>query len=530
MSAELADQPLQKTHRGIRHKPLVLLILDGWGWREPAADNAISQGNTPNWDRLLATAPHSLLQTSGAAVGLPDGQMGNSEVGHFNIGAGRVVMQELQRINQALDTGSLLQNDELRQAIQQTAGSNASVHVIGLLSPGGVHSHEDHLLALLPQLQQLGADKLAVHAITDGRDCPPRSAMPSMRKLEQALAQLDHARLASVSGRFYAMDRDQRWERTEQAWQAMVQAQSDVRCGSGVEAIEQAYARDEGDEFISPTLIAGGCPIADGDLVLCFNFRGDRMRQLASALAEPGFKQCCQPQPRLSRLVTFTSYRDDLPALVLFPPQQLEHLFGAVIAEAGLRQLRLAETEKYAHVTFFFNGGSDQPFPGEDRLLVPSPKVRTYDLQPEMSAAEVRQHLTAAIRSGQHDVIICNIANPDMVGHTGQFAAALQAVATVDDLLGAVVEAIDEAGGQLLITADHGNIEQMLATDGGQQYTSHTVNPVPLVYVGPQALQLHDGALCDLAPTMLALLDLAQPAAMTGHSLVSADSLAASSG
>jgi len=320
MSAELADQPLQKPHRGIRHKPLVLLILDGWGWREPAADNAISQGNTPNWDRLLATAPHSLLQTSGAAVGLPDGQMGNSEVGHFNIGAGRVVRQELQRINQALDTGSLMQHDELREAIQKTAGNNASVHVIGLLSPGGVHSHEDHLLALLPQLQQLGADKLAVHAITDGRDCAPRSAMPSMRNLEQALAQLDHARLASVSGRFYAMDRDQRWERTEQAWQAMVQAQSDKRCGSGVEAIEQAYARDEGDEFISPTLVAGGCPIADGDLVLCFNFRGDRMRQLASALAEPGCKQCCQPQPRLSRLVTFTSYRDDLPALVLSSP------------------------------------------------------------------------------------------------------------------------------------------------------------------------------------------------------------------
>ena len=527
MSAELADQPLQKRPRGIKHKPLLLLILDGWGWREPAADNAISQGNTPNWDRLLATAPHSLLQTSGAAVGLPDGQMGNSEVGHFNIGAGRVVMQELQRINQALDTGSLLQHDELRQAIQKTAGNNASVHVIGLLSPGGVHSHEDHLLALLPQLQQLGADKLAVHAITDGRDCAPRSAMPSMRKLEQALAQLDHARLASVSGRFYAMDRDQRWERTEQAWQTMVQAQSDLRCGSGVEAIEHAYARDEGDEFISPTLIADGCPIADGDLVLCFNFRGDRMRQLASALAEPGFKQCCQPQPKLSRLVTFTSYRDDLPALVLFPPQQLEHLFGAVIADAGLRQLRLAETEKYAHVTFFFNGGSDQPFSGEDRILVPSPKVRTYDLQPEMSAAEVRQHLTAAIRTGQHDVIICNIANPDMVGHTGNFAAALQAVATVDDLLGEVLQVIAESGGQLLLTADHGNIEQMLATDGDQQYTSHTINPVPLVYVGPQALQLQNGALCDVAPTMLALLGLAQPAAMTGHSLISVQRSAA---
>jgi len=512
MSAEL---PAAATHG-----PLVLLILDGWGWREAAADNAISQGETPNWDRLLATAPHSLLRTSGAAVGLPDGQMGNSEVGHFNIGAGRVVMQELQRISQALHDGELLRHRELQQAISDCSSQQGTVHVIGLLSPGGVHSHEHQLLALLPQLQQLGAQQIAVHAITDGRDCPPRSALPSMRKLEQTLAQLDHATLASVSGRFYAMDRDQRWERTEQAWQAMVMAQSARRSDSGSTAIEQAYAGDESDEFITPTLIAGGCRVRDGDLVLCCNFRGDRMRQLSSALAEPGFSHCCRPQPQLTRLVTFTSYREDLPALVLFPPQQLQDLFGEVIANAGLRQLRLAETEKYAHVTFFFNGGSDQPFTGEDRILVPSPKVRTYDLQPDMSAAEVGRELTTAIQDGHYDVIVCNIANPDMVGHTGNFAAALQAVATVDRLLGEVLQAIAASGGQLLVTADHGNIEQMQSAVDDQAYTSHTVNPVPLVYVGPQSLQLQDGALCDLAPTMLALLGLSQPAAMTGHSLI----------
>jgi len=521
MSAEPSRQPAPTPQKHDHGKPLVLLILDGWGWREAASDNAISEGDTPNWDRLLATAPHSLLQTSGAAVGLPDGQMGNSEVGHFNIGAGRLVMQELQRINQALHDGVLLQHAALRAAVQQCAENQATVHVVGLLSAGGVHSHEDHLLTLLPQLQQLGAHNIAVHAITDGRDCPPRSALPSMHKLEQALAQLEHARLASVSGRFYAMDRDQRWERTEQAWQAIVTAQSERHCASGHAAIEQAYALNENDEFITPTVIADGCPIEDGDMVLCYNFRGDRMRQLASALAEPGFKHCCQPQPRLCRLVTFTSYREDLPALVLFPPQQLQDLFGAVIARAGMRQLRLAETEKYAHVTFFFNGGSDQPFPGEDRILVPSPKVRTYDLQPEMSAAEVGRHLTTAIHDRIYDVIICNVANPDMVGHTGHFAAALQAVAAVDHLLGEVLQAIAAVKGQLLVTADHGNIEQMLATDGAQQYTSHTVNPVPLVYAGPQALQLQNGALCDVAPTMLALLGLEQPAAMTGHSLVS---------
>lgn len=501
-------------------QPLVLLILDGWGWREPAPDNAISCASTPNWDRLLASAPHNLLQTSGPAVGLPAAQMGNSEVGHLNIGAGRVVAQELQRISSALQHGELLDHAQLRASVQQCSKQQGTVHVIGLLSPGGVHSHEDHLLALLPQLRQLGATRVAVHAITDGRDTPPRSALASMQRLQQQLDDSGDARLASVAGRFYAMDRDQRWERIEQAWQAMVCASAKHHANTGIEAIEQAYARDENDEFIVPTVIANGSKIVDGDVVICCNFRADRMRQLASALVQQDFQACCQPQPHLQQLITFTSYREDLPALVLFPQQPLTHLLGELLAAANLRQLRLAETEKFAHVTYFFNGGRDQPFPGEDRILVASPKVRTYDLQPQMSAPEVADKLTHAIRSGDYDVIICNIANPDMVGHTGNFAAALQAVSAVDTLLGQAVAAVREVNGQMLITADHGNIEQMLANDGAQKFTSHTLNPVPLVYVGAQAVQLDAGALCDIAPTMLALLGLPQPEQMTGHNLL----------
>ncbi|MFP4207694.1 MAG: 2,3-bisphosphoglycerate-independent phosphoglycerate mutase [Wenzhouxiangella sp.] len=503
-----------------RPVPLLLLILDGWGHRDPAPDNAIAQARTPNWDRLWRECRHAFLDTSGERVGLPDGQMGNSEVGHMNIGAGRIVYQELTRINKAIAEGEFQTNRAFVEALEAAASSAGTVHLMGLVSPGGVHSHEDHLLALLEMCRQHGTSPVAVHAFLDGRDTPPRSAEPSLERLERALAEIDGARVASISGRYYAMDRDQRWDRTERAWQVVVEASGDLRADSPAQALAAAYARGEDDEFVQPSLIDSGAPIKDGDVVVFFNFRADRARQLTRAFCEPGFAEFSARRPQLAAMVTMTRYLDGLPCKVAFPPETLPDLLGEVVGRSGMKQLRIAETEKYAHVTYFFNGGQEQVFAGEERVLIPSPKVATYDLKPEMSAPELQHRLVEYIQARQHDLIICNVANPDMVGHTGRMDAAIAAVEAVDRLLGQVREAIDAAGGEMLITADHGNVEQMSDPETGQPHTAHTLNPVPLLYHGPRPpKRIDDGSLRDLAPTLLALLGLAKPAAMTGRSL-----------
>lgn len=501
--------------------PLLLLILDGWGHREPAPDNAISQGRTPNWDALVKRCPQTLLDTSGEAVGLPAGQMGNSEVGHMNIGAGRVVYQELTRIGKAIRDGDFARNAAVADLLARLKDSGGRLHLMGLLSPGGVHSQEDHLFAILDLLDHDEAPEVVVHAFLDGRDMPPRSALPSLERLDERLGRMPRARLGSVCGRYYAMDRDQRWERVEQAWQVMVDGQADYQADSGAEALAAAYGRDENDEFVSATRIGDGVPMADGDGVFFFNFRADRARQLTQALVSADFDGFQARRPSLAAVLTMTHYQDGLDCLVAFPPERMERLMGEVLADAGKRQLRIAETEKYAHVTYFFNGGQERVFDGEDRELIPSPKVATYDLQPEMSAPLLAEKLTAAIRSGKYPVIISNVANPDMVGHSGQFEAAVKAVEAVDGLLGDVLEAIDAVGGEMLVTADHGNVEQMTDPDTGQAHTAHTLNPVPLLYVGPRPLSLGGpGSLRDIAPTMLDLLGLEKPSEMSGNSLI----------
>ncbi len=506
-------------------KPIVLLILDGWGCREAADDNAITQATTPVWDQLWQDYPHTLIHTSGRSVGLPDGQMGNSEVGHMNLGAGRIVYQDFTRIGKAIEDRSFFDNEALCDAVDRAVSAGRAVHVMGLLSPGGVHSHEQHLMATVELAAQRGAQAIYIHAFLDGRDTAPRSAAGSITALERRLAELGRGRIVSLVGRYYAMDRDKRWERLEIAYRLIADGQAEYRAASADEGLEQAYARDESDEFVKPTVIAppGEAPVtvADGDSMIFVNFRADRARQLSRVFTEPGFDGFQGRRlPALSAFVCMTQYQENIAASVAFPPESLRNSLGEVLAEHGLRQLRLAETEKYAHVTFFFNGGREAVFPGEERILVPSPKVATYDLQPEMSAAEVTDRLVAAIEGGEFDVIICNYANPDMVGHSGIMKAAIAAVETIDHCLGRIADSLNRVGGELLITADHGNVEQMLDPETGQPQTAHTTTPVPLIYVGRDAELAADGALCDIAPTLLQLMGLNQPAEMTGRSLV----------
>ncbi len=502
-------------------KPVVLLILDGWGHREDPADNALAQAQLPHWQRLWAQAPHTLIHTEGRHVGLPDGQMGNSEVGHMNLGAGRIVYQDLTRIDAAIEDGSFFANAELRAACAAAQAANGTLHVLGLLSPGGVHSHERHLFAMLELARREGVARVAVHAFLDGRDMPPRSAAPSLAALQGKCHEAGNARIASVCGRYYAMDRDNRWERLHRAWDAIVEARSAVASPDAGTALREAYARGESDEFVTPTVLAGSVPMRDGDAVVFMNFRADRARQLTAAFVDPGFSGFAARRPQLSRFVCLTEYDAKLPAKLAYAPDDLRHTLGELLAEHGLTQLRIAETEKYAHVTFFFSGGREEPYPGEQRILVPSPKVATYDLQPEMSCPEVTEKLVAAIASGAFDVVVCNIANPDMVGHTGNIQAAIQAAEAVDVAIGAVEAAVRTAGGALLITADHGNLELMRDAVTGQPHTAHTVGPVPLIYVGPRAATLRaGGALRDVAPTILDLLGLPQPAQMSGRSLL----------
>jgi 2,3-bisphosphoglycerate-independent phosphoglycerate mutase len=500
--------------------PLVLMILDGWGYREDAPDNAISQAHTPCWDRLWADCPHCLLETSGEAVGLPQGQMGNSEVGHMNIGAGRIVYQEFTRISKAIEDRTFFSNPALCGAVDKARPAGGAVHIMGLLSPGGVHSHEDQFLAAVELAHKKGAPRIVVHGFLDGRDVPPRSARASIEKMQKALEAIPEARFGTVIGRYFAMDRDGRWDRTELAWRAITAGDAEQHAATAGAALEAAYTRGENDEFVAPTVIERYTGVQDGDAILFINFRADRARQLSRAFVEPEFDGFDRRAPALSAFVTLTDYLEGLPVDVAFANSGLPELLGELVARHGLRQLRIAETEKYAHVTFFLNGGREGPFENEQRILIPSPKVATYDLQPEMSAPELTRALAEAIRSGRFDVIFCNVANPDMVGHSGNMRAAEQAVEAVDACLAGVCDALDEVGGELLVTADHGNVEQMQDPVSGQLHTAHTTNPVPFLYRGRKAVAADGGSLQDIAPTMLYLLNLPQPAAMTGRRLL----------
>ena len=503
-----------------RPKPVVLLILDGWGHREERDNNAIAQANAPNWRRLLATCPHTLVQTHGKFVGLPDGQMGNSEVGHMNIGSGRIVYQDLTRIDAAIRDGSFFDNAALFGACDAAKARSGTLHVLGLVSPGGVHSHENHILAMLDLAARRGVARIAGHAFLDGRDTPPRSARASLEKLEAKCASIPGARVASVSGRYFAMDRDKRWDRVELAYDAIANAASPLRAASAIEALDLAYARGENDEFVKPTIVGNGAKVTDGDAVVFMNFRADRARELSHAFVDAdfdGFRRARRIE--LSAFVSLTDYEKGLAvSAIAYAAQSMRNSLGEYLSSLGLSQLRIAETEKYAHVTFFFSGGREAPFDREERILVPSPHVATYDLKPEMSCPEVTDKLVEAIASQRFDFIVCNLANADMVGHTGIESAAIKAAEAIDAALGRIEKAIRASGGEMLISADHGNLEEMLDANG-VPHTQHTVGPVPLVYVGRKAT-LHHGALRDLAPTVLAMMDLPKPAEMTGHSLV----------
>jgi 2,3-bisphosphoglycerate-independent phosphoglycerate mutase len=507
-------------------RPVVLVILDGWGCRDATPDNAIALARKPNWDRLVATCPHTSIDASEIAVGLPHGQMGNSEVGHLNIGAGRVIYQDYTRIDHAIETGEFARNAVLADAVAAARSSGAALHVFGLLSPGGVHSHERQIAAMVEMAASGGAPRILVHAFLDGRDTPPKSADASLAAMQDVCARCPGARIASIVGRYYAMDRDRRWERVEEAYALVVDGQAPYSAPSARAALAAAYARGETDEFVRATAIVGpgGEParIDDGDVVVFMNFRADRARELTRALTDAAFDGFPRSRaPNLAAYVCLTSYGDEFAHLpVAFPPQSVANGFGEYVATLGLTQLRIAETEKYAHVTYFFSGGVEAPYPGEDRVLVPSPKVATYDLKPEMSAFEVTDKLVAAIRSGTYDAIVCNYANGDMVGHTGNLDAAIKAIEVLDTCIGRVVAAAREAGGEVLITADHGNAEKMRDETTGQSHTAHTLFHVPCVYVGRGAAIAHGGSLQDIAPTLLAMLGLPKPPEMTGRSLV----------
>jgi 2,3-bisphosphoglycerate-independent phosphoglycerate mutase len=507
-------------------KPLLLVILDGFGYSESTRYNAIANAKTPVWNAVLAKRPHTLIATSGLAVGLPEGQMGNSEVGHMTLGAGRVIYQNFTRINKSISDGDFFTNPAYTHAIDKAVAAGKAVHVFGLLSEGGVHSHEDHLLAALDLAARRGANKLYLHAFLDGRDTPPRSAESSLAKAEATFARLGKGRIASVIGRFYALDRDNRWDRVSAAYHLMVNGTGLHQATSAQAALAAAYARGENDEFVGATAIIpdGGqaVRIEDGDSLIFMNFRPDRARQISHALLDADFDGFRRERvPTLGEFVMTTEYASDLNCACAFPPDDVRQSFGEVLALAGKTQLRIAETEKYAHVTFFFSGGQEALYPGEERILVPSPQVATYDLQPEMSAQEVTDKLLAAIDSGRFDAIICNYANCDQVGHSGVYEAAIKAVETVDQCLGRVFERLEALGGQALITADHGNVEEMFDEASGQVHTQHTTLPVPLAYIGPESLQLAaGGSLADIAPTLLDLLQIAKPAAMTGRSLL----------
>lgn len=502
-------------------KPVVLLILDGWGYSESTEYNAIYEANTPNWDQMWANSPHTLIGTSGSKVGLPDGQMGNSEVGHLNMGAGRIVYQDLTRVSKSIKDGSFFTNPTLVEAVDAARSKERAVHIFGLLSPGGVHSHEEHIHAMIELAVNRGCDKVYLHAFLDGRDTPPRSAGPSLELLERAMDKADGGRLATIVGRYYAMDRDNRWERVSKAYDLVTGAEAPFSAPDAQAALQMAYERDENDEFVQGTRIGEAVRMEDGDSIIFMNFRADRAREITRAFIEPEFDEFERKiTPQLASYVSLTQYHEDFAVPVAYGKEELNNTLGQYISDLDMRQLRLAETEKYAHVTFFLNGGREEPFRNEERVLIPSPKVATYDLQPEMSSVEVTNSLVEAIEKGGFDLIVCNYANPDMVGHTGDFAAAVQAIEAIDEALGRILKALKSAQGELLLTADHGNADQMRDLENGQPHTAHSNNPVPLIYIGRDGELAQGGALCDIAPTLLTILGLDQPKEMTGRSLL----------
>lgn len=508
-----------------RPRPFALIILDGWGYRENPDDNAIAHAHKPFWDQLCQQFPHTLISGCGRCVGLPDDQMGNSEVGHLNMGAGRIVHQDLTRIDLEIEDGSFFKNSVLIKAIDYTVQHQKALHVLGLLSPGGVHSHERQIFALLKLAAQHKATKVYFHAFLDGRDTPPQSAKASLLALQQHCEQLKCGKIVSVIGRYFAMDRDKRWDRIQKAYDLLTLGKAAFTAPDAVTALEMAYARNETDEFVKATSIHSEAQppikIEDGDAVIFMNFRADRAREISRAFVDPEFSGFTRERfPKIHEFVTLTEYDATLKVSIAYSPDRLNNILAEHLSHLGLKQLRIAETEKYAHVTFFFNGGIEQPFPLEDRVLIPSPKVATYDLKPEMSAPEVTERLVNEIKSDKYDVIICNFANPDMIGHTGNFAAAVKAIEVIDDCLKKIITALQEAGGEALITADHGNAEMMFDKKTGQPHTAHTHELVPLVYVGRKAdVVKTNGILADIAPTLLYLLDIPKPQEMTGQSI-----------
>jgi len=510
-----------------KRTPVALIILDGFGYSEIAENNAIANANKPVWDRLWAQYPNALVETSGMAVGLPEGQMGNSEVGHMNLGAGRTVYQEFTRITKAIDDGDFFENEALVQAIDKAVAADKAVHLMGLLSPGGVHSHEEHIFAACKLAADRGAKNVYVHGFLDGRDMPPRSAESSIVKADALLKELGVGFVASLIGRYYAMDRDNRWDRVESAYNLLTQAKAEHVYSNAQEALLAAYERDENDEFVAASSIrpdGKAIKIEDGDALLFMNFRADRAREITRSFVNADFDGFTREvTPALADFVMLTEYAADIKTTTAFPPAKLVNTLGEYMEKQGKTQLRIAETEKYAHVTFFFSGGREEEYKGETRVLVQSPQVATYDLQPEMSAPEVTDKLVDAIKSGDYDLIVCNYANGDMVGHTGKYDAAVKAIEALDTCLGRVTEALLEVGGECLITADHGNAEQMVNPESGQAQTAHTTFPVPLVYVNErtESVTLKDGRLCDIAPSLLKIMGMEQPDEMSGHNLVS---------
>lgn len=502
-------------------KPFVLLILDGWGHREAKENNAIANASTPVLDNLWETCPRTLISGSGLDVGLPDGQMGNSEVGHVNLGAGRVVYQDFTRITKSIADGEFATNPVIASNIQKAVEQEKAVHIMGLLSPGGVHSHNDHIFALIKAAAKEGATKIYLHAFLDGRDTPPRSAEASLQQADALFKEVGVGKTASLIGRYYAMDRDQRWERVQAAYDMLTLGKADYQAESAVAGLTAAYERDENDEFVKTTTIGDAIAIEDGDVVFFANFRADRARQISRAFTDAdfdGFER--QATPALAGFVSLTQYAADIKTQVAFPPEDLKNVLGEWLANHERTQLRISETEKYAHVTFFFSGGREDTYHGEERVLVASPDVATYDLQPEMNSEELTDKLVAAIKSHDYDFIVCNYPNGDMVGHTGVYKAAVKACEAVDKSVGRVVEALKEVGGECLITADHGNAEQMLDTTTGQAHTAHTSELVPFIYVGRDAEPRERATLSDVAPTILHLMGMEQPEEMTGNTIM----------
>ena len=506
-------------------KPIVLVILDGFGHTEEVEGNAIAAAHKPTWDKLWKENPHTFIKGSGAEVGLPADQMGNSEVGHLNLGAGRVVYQEYTRVSRSIKTGSFFKNHTLVESVELAKETNKAIHILGLLSSGGVHSHEEHIHAMCQLAVDQGVEKVYLHAFLDGRDTPPKSAAESIDAMQEKFDELGHGQIASIIGRYYAMDRDHRWPRIQSAYELITDGSAEFQAESAISALESAYERGENDEFVKATAIVpeGKSPVRveDGDVVIFMNYRSDRARQITRPFIEDDFDAFERKRvPKLGRFTSLTEYHSEYDIPVAYPAERLTNVFGDYISQLGLHQLRIAETEKYAHVTFFFNGGREEPFEFEERILVPSPDVATYDQQPEMNAFKVTDNMIEAIEGGKYDVIICNYANADMVGHSGNFNAAVKAIETLDDCLARLLVSIEKAGGEMLVTADHGNAEKMFDKETGQPHTAHTTNPVPFVYFGREAKMESRGALSDVAPTMLYLMGIEQPTEMTGRSLI----------